>query len=107
MSVTSVPRSAAAQELAALLVPGSRVCLTTHVHPDGDGMGSEVAMAHLLRAVGMEVVITNPTPTPDRFGFLLADLPGVDRTAHAVKEIRRADLVIVLDIGELSRLRSE
>lgn len=104
METKSNPVSSAAKELAALLVPGKRVCLTTHVHPDGDGMGSEVAMAHLLRALGMEVAITNPTPTPDRFAFLLTDLPGVDRTAHAVKEIRRADLVIVLDIGELSRL---
>lgn len=104
MSVTSVPRSAAAQELAALLVPGSRVCLITHVHPDGDGMGSEVAMAHLLRARGVQVTITNPTPTPDRFQFLLADLPGVDRTQHAVKEIRRADVILVLDIADLSRL---
>ncbi len=104
MSVTSVPRSAAAQQLAALLVPGTRVCLITHVHPDGDGMGSEVAMAHLLRAHGVQVTITNPTPTPDRFQFLLADLPGVDRTQHAVKEIRRADVILVLDIADLSRL---
>lgn len=105
MSVTSDhPRSAAAHELAALLVPGQRVCLITHVHPDGDGMGSEVAMVHLLRAQGVEVVITNPTPTPERFAFLLRDLPGVDRTAQAVKEIRRADLILVLDIADLSRL---
>ena len=96
--------SSAAKELAALLVPGQRVCLTTHVHPDGDGMGSEVAMVHLLRAIGVDAVITNPTPTPERFAFLLKDLPGVDKSAHAVKEIRRADLVLVLDIGELSRL---
>ncbi len=104
MSVTSVPRSAAAQELAALLVPGTRVCLITHVHPDGDGLGSQVAMVHLLKALGVDAVIANPTPTPDRFGFLLADLPGVDRSAQAVKEIRRADLILVLDISDLSRL---
>lgn len=104
MTEQSISVSGAAKELAALLVPGSRVCLTTHVHPDGDGMGSEVAMAHLLRALGMEVAITNPTPTPERFAFLLADLPGVDKSAQAVKEIRRADLILVLDIAELSRL---
>jgi phosphoesterase RecJ-like protein len=61
-------------------------------------------MAYFLRALGMDVAITNPTPTPDRFGFLLSDLPGVDKTDHAVKEIRRADLIVVLDIAELSRL---
>lgn len=105
--MTSPPalhEGAAATELAALLVPGTRVCLTTHVHPDGDGIGSEVAMAHLLSHLGLDVVIANPSPTPARFAFLLEALPGVDRSDHAVKEIRRANLVIVLDIADLSRL---
>jgi phosphoesterase RecJ-like protein len=100
----STSKGAAAFELAALLVSGRRVCLTTHVNPDGDGLGSEVALAHLLAARGLTVSICNPTPTPDRFGFLFADLPGVDRTAKAVTELRRADLIMVLDISELSRL---
>lgn len=95
---------AAAHEVAALVRPGQRVCLTTHVNPDGDGLGSEVAMVHLLRARGVEAVITNPSDTPDRFAFLFADLPGTDRSRQAVKELRRADLIIVLDIADLSRL---
>ncbi len=96
--------SAAAREVAALVRPGQRVCLTTHVNPDGDGLGSEVAMVHLLRGIGVQAVITNPTDTPDRFAFLFADLPGVDQSRQAIKELRRADLVIVLDIADLSRL---
>ena len=59
---------------------------------------------HLLRARGVDAVITNPTPTPPRFDFLFDDLPGVDRTAEAVKELRRADLIVVLDICDLGRL---
>ena len=84
--------------------PGQRVCLTTHVNPDGDGLGSEVGLIHLLRANGVEAVITNPTPTPPRFSFLFNDLPGVDKTGDAVREIRRADLIVVLDISDISRL---
>jgi phosphoesterase RecJ-like protein len=93
-----------ARAFAAALKPGQRVCLTTHVNPDGDGLGSEVGLIHLLRAQGIEAVITNPTPTPPRFGFLFQDLPGVDRTPEAVKELRRADLIVVLDISDLTRL---
>jgi phosphoesterase RecJ-like protein len=104
ISVPDQQLSAAALEVAALVVPGRRICLTTHVNPDGDGLGSEVALAHILRAQGIEVVITNPTLTPDRFKFLLEELPGVDRSDQAVKELRRADLVIVLDIAEVTRL---
>jgi phosphoesterase RecJ-like protein len=97
-------KRAATVAFAEALKPGLRVCLTTHVNPDGDGLGSEAGLAHLLRARGLEVVITNPTPTPPRFAFLFEQLPGVDRTREAVKEIRRADLVVVLDIADLGRL---
>ena len=96
--------SAAAHEVAALFHPGQRVCLTTHVNPDGDGIGSEVALVHILRAQGIEAIITNPSPTPDRFAFLFADLPGVDRSAQGVKELRRADVIMVVDIADLGRL---
>lgn len=86
------------------LATGMRVCLTTHVNPDGDGLGSEVGLAHLLKGLGVNVVITNPTPTPSRYQFLFEGLPGLDKTGEAVKELRRADLIIVLDIADLGRL---
>ena len=95
---------AAARDLARILTPGKRVCLTTHVNPDGDGLGSEVGLVHLLRANGVEATIANPTATPPRFDFLFRDLPKVDRSGEAVKELRRADVIVVLDISDLSRL---
>jgi phosphoesterase RecJ-like protein len=99
-----------AEERASAVVAGSAllgarsVALTTHVNPDGDGLGSEVGLAHLLRARGVDVFIVNPTPTPARFAFLFEDLPGVDRTADAVKALRKADLICVLDIADAGRL---
>ncbi|HET6578439.1 MAG TPA: bifunctional oligoribonuclease/PAP phosphatase NrnA [Gemmatimonadales bacterium] len=105
MPLTLPPeRVAAARSLAAALVPGQRVCLTTHVNADGDGLGSEAGLAHLLRDRGIDAVITNPTATPPRFAFLFEDLPGVDRSAEAVRELRRADVIVVLDISDLGRL---
>ena len=105
MPFTLAPdRAAAARALAAVLVPGQRVCLTTHVNPDGDGLGSEAGMAHLLRAQGIDCVVTNPTPTPSRFAFLFEGLPGVDRTREGIRELRRADVIVVLDISDLGRL---
>jgi Exopolyphosphatase-related proteins len=95
---------AAARALAAVLEPGKRVCLTTHVNPDGDGLGSEIGLLHLLHARGVDAVVTNPTPTPSRFTFLFDEMPGCDRTAQAVKELRRADVIVVLDISDLGRL---
>jgi phosphoesterase RecJ-like protein len=105
MPLTLPPaRLAAARAFAQGLSRGQRVCLTTHVNPDGDGLGSEAGLLHLLRGVGVDAVITNPTATPSRFSFLFDDLPGADRTAEAVKELRRAEHIIVLDISDLDRL---
>ncbi|HEY3011569.1 MAG TPA: bifunctional oligoribonuclease/PAP phosphatase NrnA [Gemmatimonadales bacterium] len=100
----SSEKATLAHAFGAALRPGQRVCVTTHVNPDGDGLGSEVGLVHLLRAQGIDAVITNPTPTPPRFGFLFNDLPGIDRTPDAVRELRRADLIVVLDISDLTRL---
>jgi bifunctional oligoribonuclease and PAP phosphatase NrnA len=105
MPLTLSPEKAAlARAFATALQPGQRVCITTHVNPDGDGLGSEVGLVHLLRALGIDAVITNPSPTPPRFSFLFDDLLGVDKTQEAVRELRRADLIIVLDISDLTRL---
>src|SRR6478672_1534948 len=100
----SPEKAALAKSFAAALKPGQRVCLTTHVNADGDGLGSEVGLVHLLRGAGVDAVVTNPTSTPPRFGFLFSDLPGVDKSGDAVREIRRADLIVVLDISDLARL---
>lgn len=105
MPLTLTPEKAAlAKAFAADLRPGKRVCITTHVNPDGDGLGSEVGLVHLLRAQGIDAIITNPSPTPPRFSFLFVDLPGIDKTPEAVRELRKADLIIVLDISDLTRL---
>jgi len=102
----SIPadRVRAAEEIAALLAPGRRVALTTHVNADGDGIGSEVALWHLLTARGLRAGIANPTPIPERFHFLLPQGAGADRSDRAAREIESADVVVVLDISELSRL---
>jgi len=100
----SIPpeRAAAARQIAAILKPGYRVALTTHVNADGDGVGSEVALWHLLRAHGLDPVIANPTGIPERFGFLVP--PGADASERAGREVARADVVVVVDISDLGRL---
>ena len=95
-------RITAAQSIAALLKPGQQVALTTHVNADGDGVGSEIALWHLLRARGLVPAIANATGIPERFDFLLPD--GADRSDRAGKEIARADLIVVLDISDLGRI---
>src|SRR5437667_6487365 len=99
----SIPpeRVRAAEAVAAVLAPGRRVALTTHVNADGDGVGSEVALWHLLTARGLRATIANPTPIPERFLFLLP--AGADHSERAAREIQSARGVLVLDNSDVGR----
>jgi phosphoesterase RecJ-like protein len=104
--IESVPasRRKGARAVAAALLAARRIVMTTHVNSDGDGVGSEVALVHLLKALGKDVRIANPTPVPARYAFLMDPVKKHDRTAHAVAALREADLFLVLDISDLGRL---
>ncbi|UCD24167.1 MAG: DHH family phosphoesterase [Gemmatimonadota bacterium] len=97
-------RQRAAKKLGELFRPGMRVALTTHVNADGDGCGCVVALWHLLTARAVRAVITNPTPFPDRYRFLLDGADGSDKSSEAVKHLSRADAIVVLDISDVGRL---
>jgi phosphoesterase RecJ-like protein len=101
----SVPsnRRAAIEQVAAEFTPGRRVAISTHLNADGDGCGSESALARLLAAQGLTPWIVNPTPWPDMFDFLLGDDVD-DRTSRGSKALRGIDLLVVLDISDVRRL---
>jgi phosphoesterase RecJ-like protein len=88
-----------------LLAGAQHVLLTTHVNADGDGAGSEAALAIWLAARGQDVRIANPTAFPDLYRYLVPDAgmlfdPGEGRAAAA----EGVDLVLVLDTGESKRI---
>jgi phosphoesterase RecJ-like protein len=82
-----------------------RIVITTHVQPDGDGIGSEVALAHWLGSQGKAANILNPHPAPRRFDFLLKDIhaPGFDPET-AERLLGPTDVLAVLDISVPARL---
>ncbi len=53
-----------------ILRSAQRFVLTSHVRPDCDALGSELAMAALLRELGKEVRIVNADSTPPRLAFV-------------------------------------
>src|SRR4030095_981293 len=53
------------------LLDGTReAVLTTHVNPDGDGLGAEAGLAAYLMSRGIQARILNADPAPRRFQFL-------------------------------------
>lgn len=96
-------RREAIQRLSAELRPGMTVALSTHINADGDGCGSQTALARLLGQMGVRAVIVNPTPWPELFRWLLGD-DVEDRSAEGAKALKSVDRLIVLDISDVSRL---
>lgn len=54
---------------------GQRVVVIGHQRPDGDCIGSQVALCRVLRATGVDAVCMNPDPVPRRVRFLVGDTP--------------------------------
>lgn len=54
---------------------GGRTVIFGHARPDGDCIGSQVALCRTLRAIGMDAVCHNPDPVPRRLEFLVGDTP--------------------------------
>jgi phosphoesterase RecJ-like protein len=63
-------------EFARLLasLAGRRIAIVGHARPDGDCIGSQVALARVLAALGFDVVCVNADPVPRRLQFLSAGM---------------------------------
>jgi phosphoesterase RecJ-like protein len=54
---------------------GERVVVIGHQRPDGDCIGSQVALCRMLRGMSLDAVCMNPDPVPRRVRFLVGDTP--------------------------------
>jgi bifunctional oligoribonuclease and PAP phosphatase NrnA len=81
--------------------------LTSHVNPDGDSIGSEIALYLFLSNLGKRVKIINYSPTPSNYTFLDKDnvIEQFDEEKHKI-EIESADVIFILDTNEYTRLRT-
>ena len=77
-----------------------RVLITMHRGPDGDALGSALALGCVLRELGREVTVYNPDELPYNFRFLR----GADVVARTVPEDAIFDLTVVTDAGAYERL---
>lgn len=73
------------------------------MNADGDGCGSESALAQLLVNRGATVKVVNPTPWPGAFAFLLRD-SFREESGKGAAALRGIDAFVVLDISDVRRL---
>jgi phosphoesterase RecJ-like protein len=77
-----------------------RFLITTHIHPEGDAVGSEIAVAHFLKDLGKEAVMVNSSATPANCLFLpLAPTIKVYPGEYTADLLDRADAVVIVDVN--------
>jgi phosphoesterase RecJ-like protein len=79
-----------------------RIALACHVNPDGDALGSMLALLHVLRATGHDVVASFPSPF--RVAPHYRDLPGLELLIPPSEFPTDPEVMITFDCGSLSRL---
>jgi phosphoesterase RecJ-like protein len=87
-------------EIRDAILARQRFLITSHARPDGDSIGSQLAMAYALEALGKDVRLVNADPAPLHY----MEFPGLDRVEIA-RSVERsdADAVIVMESGDLKR----
>jgi phosphoesterase RecJ-like protein len=78
---------------------GRRFLVTSHINPDGDAIGSELALVHLLRSLGKTVNVVNHDPVPQNLRFL----PGAELISAPGRHSPPYDATFLVDCGQFNR----
>jgi len=87
------------EQIVKLIADSRTFLIVSHENPDGDAIGSTLALTNALREMGKEVVAYNRDGAPLEYTFL----PGLDSVVSTVAENVKFDAGFVLDAGELKR----
>jgi len=93
-------------EIKELLSTPKNIVITAHKNPDGDAIGSSLALYHYLKSHNHKVIVITPNEYPD----FLTWIPGEDHiikfstdTELSKSKIKDADVIFTLDFNHLSR----
>jgi len=94
-------------EIKTILSEAKNIVITTHKSPDGDAIGSSLALFHFLKKLNKQVTVI----VPDSFPKFLNWMEGTGEILHydkqkeqAIPIIEKADLIFSLDYNGLSRI---
>ncbi len=113
-------RPMAIKEAAEFLRNNDNFLLTSHINPDGDGVGSILGLAGLLRQMGKTFHVVFADPPQDKLGFLhsyniietfsesmkgkisfdaaiIVDSPHMDRVGSTVSLLKKGAQLLVID----------
>lgn len=98
--VSAVGTNATFAEIAAAIREAQSIVILSHVRPDGDAFGSQLALALSLQQIDKDVTVWNEDGLLEKYAFL----PGSEMLSTPPAEPRTFDLVIALDTATQQRL---
>jgi len=94
-------------DLRTLLATPKKIVITTHQKPDGDAMGSSLALYNYLILQGHHIRVVTPTDFPAYFNWM----PGCEEVWNYEENptlsnalVYEADIIFCLDFNDLSRI---
>jgi len=88
-------------EIVVALRAGQRFVVLTHIHPDGDAIGSQLAMQSLLKGMGKEhVLCAGEEGAPAIYKWM----PGALEILHPGAVTGPYDTVVVVDVSQKERI---
>ena len=87
-------------EIATVLRNHQRIAVMSHVRPDGDALGSQLALGLSLRALGKEVRIWNEDGMLEKYSFV----PDADLVTKPPDEPEDVEVAVALDTAIQNRL---
>lgn len=105
--ITPIIDEKAIDRLRAMINGVQRIAITCHKSPDGDALGSTLALCHVLRRLGKDAVVVTPDMAPRSLEFI----PGVHDivvfTKHELRArhvLQEAQLICCLDFNAMKRI---
>ncbi|MDZ7831404.1 MAG: bifunctional oligoribonuclease/PAP phosphatase NrnA [Desulfobacterales bacterium] len=88
------------QQIINQLIKSEKILLASHIHPDGDAIGSLLSLGLALEGISMDVVLYNESPIPAVYQFL----PSIHRIKKNPGDIAEYDTAVILDCSDLGRI---
>ncbi|OFZ08444.1 MAG: hypothetical protein A3D92_24130 [Bacteroidetes bacterium RIFCSPHIGHO2_02_FULL_44_7] len=96
-----------ATDILAAVKRATKVVITSHRSPDGDSVGSSLALLRFLRTLGKEAIICHPDPAPNYLEWIKKDdsiLNAEVNTELVQTSMANADLLFALDYNHPDRM---
>src|SRR5262249_37540901 len=89
-------------EIVSTILARRRFIISSHARPDGDSIGSSMAMAFALRSLGKEAVVVHRDPPPGPL-MHFPGVPGIRIAPEVPPELADSDAAIIMECGDLAR----